>query len=134
MGTRDLCRVPPAAVRHWRARQRSGTGPCVYCRKFLWVPDAWGQCSGKICFIEKPGFPVLKPRLPHGQGAVFGKKSFYRPSASCVYCCPVCPTGKGQYSGKNRFINKWAHETCAGCCQQRYVTGEPDKVLTVWGL
>ena len=37
--------------------------------------------------------------------------------------------GKGQYSGKNRFIDKWAHETCAGCHQQRYATGEPDKVL-----
>ena len=32
MGTGDLCRVPPAAVRHDRARQSSGTshsGDCV---------------------------------------------------------------------------------------------------------
>ena len=27
MGPGDVCRVPPAAVRHGRARQNSGTGP-----------------------------------------------------------------------------------------------------------
>ena len=55
MGTGDLCWVPWADVRHWRARQSSGTGPCGDCRKVLWVPDPQGQCSGKIRFIEKPG-------------------------------------------------------------------------------
>ena len=54
-GTGDLCRVPPAAVRPGRARQCSGTGPCGYCRRVLWVPDPLGQYSVKICFIEKPG-------------------------------------------------------------------------------
>ena len=28
MGPGDVCWVPPAAVRHGRARQMSGTGPC----------------------------------------------------------------------------------------------------------
>ena len=55
MGTCDLSRVPLAAVRHWRARQSSGTGPCGYCRRVLWVPGPAGQYSGKIRFIEKPG-------------------------------------------------------------------------------
>ena len=51
MGTGDLCRVPPAAVRHGGARQCSGAGECGECRT-LWIPD---QCSGKIRFIDKPG-------------------------------------------------------------------------------
>ena len=55
MGIGDLCRVPPAAVHHERARQCSGTGPCGYCRKVLWEPGPLGQFLGKIRFIEKPG-------------------------------------------------------------------------------
>ena len=55
MGPGDLCRVPPATVHHGRARQSSGTGPCGYCRRVLWVPGPAGQYSGKIRFIEKPG-------------------------------------------------------------------------------
>ena len=55
MGTGDLCLVPQAAVHPGRARQCSGTGPCGYCRRVLWVPGPRGQCSGKIRFIEKPG-------------------------------------------------------------------------------
>ena len=55
MGTGELCRVPQAAVHHGRARQSSGTGPCVYCRKVLLVLGLAGQYSGEICFIEKPG-------------------------------------------------------------------------------
>ena len=52
--TGDPWRVPPAAVRHGRARQSAGTGPCGDCRKIPCVPGPWDQCSGKICFIEKP--------------------------------------------------------------------------------
>ena len=52
--TGDLCSVPPAAVHPGRARQCSGTGPCVYLRRVLWVPSPRGQYSGKIRFIEKP--------------------------------------------------------------------------------
>ena len=76
MGTGDLCRVPLAAVHHGRARQISGTGPCGYCRRVLWVayPEVKvqvrdlvrvvcivapfaprGQYSGKIRFIEPQG-------------------------------------------------------------------------------
>ena len=55
MGPGDVHRVPPAAVCHARARQSSGTGPCVECRRVLLVPGPRGQYSGKIRFIEKPG-------------------------------------------------------------------------------
>ena len=50
MSTGDLCRVPPAAVYPGRARQCSGTGPCRYCRRVLWVPGPRGQYSGKNSF------------------------------------------------------------------------------------
>ena len=55
IGTRDLCRVPRAAVLYGRARQISGTGPCGDCGRGLWVPGPRGPYSGKIRFIEKPG-------------------------------------------------------------------------------
>ena len=55
MSTGDMCRVPPAAVHPGRARQCSGTGPCGYCWRALWVLGPRGQYSGKIRFIEKPG-------------------------------------------------------------------------------
>ena len=55
MGTGDLCRVPPAAVRHGRARQSSGTGLCGDCRRFPWVQGPLYQYSGIIRFIDKPG-------------------------------------------------------------------------------
>ena len=46
---------PLAAVRHGRAMQSLGTGPCGDCRRVLWVPGPRGQYSGKIRFIKKPG-------------------------------------------------------------------------------
>ena len=52
MSTGYLCR---AAVHPGRARQCSGTGQCVYCRRVLWVPGPRGQYSGNIRFIEKSG-------------------------------------------------------------------------------
>ena len=55
MGTEDACRLPPAALRHSRVRQSSGTEPYGDCRRVLWVPGPWGLYSGKIRFIEKPG-------------------------------------------------------------------------------
>ena len=55
MGTGDLHRVPPVAVRHGRARRSSGTGPCGDWRRIPWIPVTRGQYSGNIRFIEKPG-------------------------------------------------------------------------------
>ena len=40
----------PAAVRHWRTRQSSGTGPCGDCRRVLLVLGPRGPYSGKIRF------------------------------------------------------------------------------------
>ena len=53
MGTGDVCWEPLAAVRHGRARQTSEPGPCEDCRRVLWVPNPWGQYSGKIRFIKE---------------------------------------------------------------------------------
>ena len=56
MGTEDLCPVPPAAVRHGRARQNSGTGAWGDCSRYLWVSGPRGQYLGNIRFIENPGY------------------------------------------------------------------------------
>ena len=48
-----------------------------------------------------------------------------------VIVTPFAPRGGGggQYSGKIHFIwPQGVKETCAGCPQQRYTTGEPGKV------
>ena len=47
--------VPPAAVRHGRSRQSSGTGPCGDCRRVLWVPGPRSQYSRKIHLLKNPG-------------------------------------------------------------------------------
>ena len=52
MGTGDLSRVPPGAVRHGRARQTSGTGQCGDCTRVLWVSGQWGQYSGENSVID----------------------------------------------------------------------------------
>ena len=44
---------PQAAVRHRRARQSLGTGPCLDCGRFLWIAGPRGQFSEKIRFIDK---------------------------------------------------------------------------------
>ena len=121
MGTGDLCRVPPAAVRHGRgARQHSGTVPCGDCRR-----DIWGQYSGKIRFIEKSGVQDegvamwLNIVLNYPRVAYPCQSLGTRSSASCGYCCPLFPTGGGAVPGENSFHrtpgSKWAQETCAGC-------------------
>ena len=46
---------PSAAVRSGRAMQSSGTGSYLDCSRVLWKAGPWGQYSGKISFIEKPG-------------------------------------------------------------------------------
>ena len=55
IGPGNVCRVPLAAVRHWRARQTSASRLCRDCRRFLWVAGPWCQYSGQIRFIEKRG-------------------------------------------------------------------------------
>ena len=99
--------TPPAAVRHGRAGQMSGTGPCWDCRRVLLVTGPRDKYSGKI-LTPSSGMPrecqALLPPLPSGR-SVFAENSFYR-----------APGGK------------WAQETCAGCPQQRSTTGEPVKV------
>ena len=65
--------MPPAAVRPGRARQCSGTGPCEYYRRVLWVPGPLGQYSVKICFIEKPG--VQDKGAGRGGGRHVAKRS-----------------------------------------------------------
>ena len=57
MGTADLCRVPPAAVRHGRARQSSGCGDRVgNCRRVLWVPGCGVSIREKIVLSRNPGY------------------------------------------------------------------------------
>ena len=55
-GHRRLVPGDLAAIPHGRAKQSSGTGLCGDCRMVLWVPGPRDQYSGKIRFIEKPGF------------------------------------------------------------------------------
>ena len=99
MGSGDLCLVPKGAVHHGRAKQSSGTGPCGYCRRVLWVSGPTGQYSGKNCFIEKPGVQYEGAR--HGvkhssdpQVALPEVKVHVRDLVRVVgYCCPLCPVG-----------------------------------------
>ena len=46
----------PAAVRHGRARQTSGTEPCEDYRKVMWLPGPRGQYSGKIRLSRNLGY------------------------------------------------------------------------------
>ena len=112
--------MPLAAVRHGRARQSSGTGPCGYCRKVLWVLGPAGQYSGKIRFIEKPGVEdeggrhVVKrssdPRVAHPD-----VKIQVRDLVRVVdIVAPSLPPW-GPVPGENSFYRapgrKWAHVT-----------------------
>ena len=100
--------MPLVAVRHGRAWQSSGTGPCGYCRRVLWVTGPAGQYSGKMRVIEKPGVEdeggrrVPLAAVRHGRAR---RSSGTRP---CGYCRRVLwvPGPAGQYSGKIRFIEK----------------------------
>ena len=128
MGTRPV----PGALSSGRARQCSGTGLCVDCRRVLWVQGPGVNIQEKIVLLRNLGYKTrgiamrlnvaysevkvqvrklvrvvgIIDSLPHvGEGSVFGENSIYR--------APGC---------------KWAQETFAGCPQQRHVTGEPGKV------
>ena len=56
MGTGDLCLVPPVAIHPGRARRCSGTGPCEYCRRVLWVPGPRVSIRGKFVLSRNPGY------------------------------------------------------------------------------
>ena len=118
-----MCRVPLAAVRHGRARQTSESGPVGDCRRVLWVPGPWGQCSGKIRFIEKRG--VQDERGRHVAKYSSDSRQAYsevklqgRDLVRVVGF--VAPLPKwGLVPGENSFyratLGKWAQETCVGC-------------------
>ena len=76
MGTANLCRVPPAAVCHGRARQSSGTGPCGDCRRVLWVPGLWGQYSGKIVLSRNPGYKTRGGGVAMWQNVVLTRVTY----------------------------------------------------------
>ena len=132
-----MCRVPPAAARHGRARQSSGTGPCGDCRGVLRIPGPWGQYSGKIRFIEKPVVQdygrrhVAKrssdPRVAYPEVKIQVQDLEMR---AMGIVAPFAPRGVS-IREKNRLSSpgggEWAQETCAGCPEQRYATGEPGK-------
>ena len=111
--------MPLAAVRNGRARQSSGTGPCGYCRRVLWVPCPVDQYSGKIRFIEKPRVKdegsrhVVKrssdPRVAHPDVKV-QVRDLVRVVGIVAHFAPT-----GSAPGENSFYRapggKWAHET-----------------------
>ena len=81
--------------------QSSGTGQCGDCIRVLWVPGLWDQYSGKLRFIGKPGVQDEEERHvakrssdPPGSHSR-SQSSGTGPSASCKYCCPLCPMGVG---------------------------------------
>ena len=127
--------MAPAAVRHGRARQSSGTGPCGDCRNIPCVPGPLGSVFGINLFYRETQSTRLgrrhvakrssDPRVAYPEVIVH-----VRDSASFGHCCPLCPTGVS--IRQNLFYRapgaKWAQETCAGCRHERYATGEPDKV------
>ena len=75
------------------------------------------------------GSPCAK-RSSDSRVAYTGQNSGTGPSASCGYCCPLCPMGS--IFGENSFYrapgSKWAQEICVECPQQRRATEEPGKV------
>ena len=119
MGTGDLCRVPPAAdipgePDNVQGRDRVG------CRRVLWGP-----------YSEKPGVQDEGVRHVAKRSSdprvAYPEVNVQVTSASCGYCCPLCPAGV-QYSGEIRFIDRtskkqytrslvlpsWRHETWSG--------------------
>ena len=127
MGTGDLCRIPQAAVRHGRAKQSSGAGPCENCRRVRCVPGPWGQYSGKISFIDNPGVQDKGGRhVPKRSSdpwvAVPELKVQVQDLVRVVgIVAPFAP--QGSVFGENSFYRvsggKSTQQTCAGCPQLR---------------
>ena len=135
MGTGDLCRVPPAAARHGRARQSSGTGPngivegyCGYRARGVSIQEksfyreSWGTRRGdrhvaKRSSDPRVAYPEFKVQVRDTVRVVGIVASFATRVVGTRGKCFCRVPG-----------SKWAREICAGCPQQRYTTGESGKV------
>ena len=126
-----------AAVRHWRARQCSGTGLCVDCRRVPWVQRPGISIRGKIVLSRNPGYKTrgvamrLNVAYPDSLPEV---KYQVRNLVRVVGITDPLPHGQSaQYSGKIRFIELQGvngHTTPMPCPppQQWYDAGESGKV------
>ena len=80
---------------------KAGTGQCGDCIRVLWVPDPWGQYSGKIRFIEKPGVQdeggrhVAKCSSDPPGSITRSQSSGKEPGASCGYLPSLTHGGGG---------------------------------------
>ena len=126
--------MPRAAVRHGRARQSSGTGPCGDCRKIPCERALGISVRRKFVLSRNPGYKtrgrhVAKrssdPRVGYPE-----VKVHVRDLVRVLGV--VAPFAPRVSIRENLFYRapgaKWAQETCAGCPQERYATGEPGKV------
>ena len=131
MGTGDLCRVPPAAVHPGRVRQCSGTRPCGYCRRALWVPVPRGQYSGKICFIEKPGVHdeggrheakrSSDPRVAYPEVSVQVRDLVRVVGIRGKF---VLSIGSQKQYTRSLVLPSWRHETCSGALCEAMLSGK----------
>ena len=140
--SRKIRFIEPQGI-NWHWRPVPGATSSGTPRGVLWVPGPLGQYSGKIHFIDKPWVQtrwvaiwlnvVLTPgSLPRSQSSGTG------PSASCGYCCPLCPTGVS-------IQEKFVLSSPRGYIHRRPVPGAPSSGTpsesqakfrdgTVWGL
>ena len=94
--------MSPASLCHGRARQNSGTGPYGGCRRVLWVPGLWGQYSGTIRFIEKPGVQDVVVAMWQNVVLYPEVKIQVRDLVRVVgFVTPLWPTGVGT---KGKFV------------------------------
>ena len=104
--------------------------PCVGCPKQRYIPGKQGKLQGRdrVGIVEGScgyrargisirgkfvlsrnvgyktrGVAMLLNVVVTPAGLPSSQTSGMGPSASCGYCCPLCPTG-GRYPGKFRFI------------------------------
>ena len=130
--TRDLCRLPQAAVLHGRARQSSRTGRCGDCISILWVPGPRLQYSGKIRFIDKPGVQDERSKRTSDTRVAYPEVKCQVRDLVRVVDIVAHFDHRVLVPGKNSFYrvlgDKWAEKTSDVCPQQRYATGEPGKV------
>ena len=125
----------PSSGASRESQETSETGSCGDCKRILWLPNPRSQYSRKIRLIEKSwvqdeGVAIWLTR---------SQTSGTGPSASCGYCCPLCPSGGG-YTGKIRLIEPQGENG-----HIRHVADDPSSGTsresqakfrdgTVWGL